>query len=516
MLITDAYSNRELELFNLIENGAPLWLPNPDNAPQMMAYLSDATVIGYGGAAGGGKTDLMIGMALNQHVKSMIVREEGTQMTSIIDRIGDILGTRDGLNGQDKIFRLPKRGQQIEFGSIPDPGSERKYQGRPHDFLGFDEATNVRVAQVRFLTTWLRSTIPGQVYAMLLTFNPPTNAEGRWVLDFFAPWLGSTVTAAPGDLRYFVTVQQKDIEVPDQRLCVIINNEPVFDFDPSLYTAEEMILPQSRTFIPAKVKDNNYLGREYMAILQALPEPLRSQMLNGDFTAGMEDDEWQIIPTAWVKAAMDRWRIPDKIPPMDSMGVDVARGGRDNSIIMRRHGMWFNTPLAYPGTQTTDGPMLTGLMVAALRDDAPVHIDIVGVGASPYDFMKSARFQVVGINGGEKSNALAKSVPLGFANLKSELWWKAREALDPMNNTGIAIPPDHQLLKDLTALTWRPEGNKIRAESRIDVIKRIGRSPDWGSAFVLALINTPRIRQFMNPGKQNAAGYDPMRVLEGM
>ena len=24
---------------------------------------------------------------------------------------------------------------------------------------------------------------------MPLTFNPPTTAEGRWVIDFFAPWI---------------------------------------------------------------------------------------------------------------------------------------------------------------------------------------------------------------------------------------------------------------------------------------------------------------------------------------
>ena len=41
--------------------------------------------------------------------------------------------------------------------------------------------------------------------------------------------------------------------------------------------------------------------------LQSLPEPLRSQMLYGDFKAGMEDDADQVIPTAWIDAAMDRW-----------------------------------------------------------------------------------------------------------------------------------------------------------------------------------------------------------------
>jgi hypothetical protein len=29
-----------------------------------------------------------------------------------------------------------------------------------------------------------------------------------------------------------------------------------------------------------------------------MPEPLRSQMLYGDFTVGAEDDAWQVIPSA--------------------------------------------------------------------------------------------------------------------------------------------------------------------------------------------------------------------------
>ena len=52
---------------------------------------------------------------------------------------------------------------------------------------------------------------------------------------------------------------------------------------------------------------------------------------------------------------------------MDSMGVDVARGGRDQTLIARRHGMWFDVPLAYPGSTTPDGPTVAGLAIAARR-----------------------------------------------------------------------------------------------------------------------------------------------------
>jgi len=456
---------------------APIWVPLP--GPQAQAYTSPADVLGFGGAAGGGKTALAVGLALTQHRKSIIFRQHGTELTGVIDEITRVLGTRDGFNGSDRIWRLPD-GRQIELGSFPTPGDELKYQGRDHDLIVYDEAANMRESAVRFLMGWLRTAVPGQRCRVLMTFNPPTTVEGRWIIDFFAPWIDPKHPrpAKPGELRWFAVVDGKEIEVPDGK---------------PIRHGGDIIKPLSRTFIPSRVSDNPFLMRTgYMATLQALPEPLRSQMLYGDFTAGVEDDPWQVIPTAWVEAAQARWRRPDKLPPMDSIGVDVARGGRDNTIIARRHGYWFDEPLVYPGTTTPDGPTVAGLVIAAMRDQAVIHIDVVGVGSAPYDFLNHAGQQVVGVNGAESAQGLDKSGRLRFKNLRSELWWRMREALDPANNTGIALPPDPRLLADLCAPTWELSGSTISVASREQIIAKTGRSPDYGSAYVLALLDTPK------------------------
>jgi hypothetical protein len=57
----------------------PLWQPNPDHDdgtpnPQRLAFESEADILGYGGAGGGGKTDLLLGLAATQHHQSIIVR----------------------------------------------------------------------------------------------------------------------------------------------------------------------------------------------------------------------------------------------------------------------------------------------------------------------------------------------------------------------------------------------------------------------------------------------------------
>ena len=471
-------------------------------------------------------TDLGVGLAMTEHRRSFIVRQEATQLGGIVDRIAEILGTRDGYNGQERVFRLPHRlwkskkmNMQIDFGSVPNPGDETKYQGRPKDLLVLDEATNIAEKQARFLMGWVRTTDFGQRTRVLMTFNPPTDAAGRWVIEFFGPWLDERhpMPAEPGELRWFATVNGRDLEMPDKRKFVMVKGRIIYDYDPKDFSKDQVITPLSRTFIPSRITDNPYLaGTGYMATLQGLPEPLRSQMLYGDFKAGVEDSAWQVIPTAWVEAAMARWVKPDKLAPMDSMGIDVARGGKDNTVLARRHGMWFDQPLKYPGKATPDGPATAGLAVANNRDNAPMHIDVVGVGSSPYDFLRHAKQQVIPINGAETSGQTDQSGKLRFGNLRTQLWWRMREALDPVNNTGIALPVDRQLLTELCAPEWKPSRlPTIYVESREEIIKRIGRSPDLASAYIMALLDTPKASSFASGASPNARGseYDPYANL---
>lgn len=484
---------RELEELDALLVTAPRWLPLP--GPQAQAYATLADVTGFGGAAGGGKTALAVGLALTQHRKSIIFRQNGTELTGVIDEMTRVLGSRDGFNGAERIWRLD--GRQIELGSFPNPGDETKYQGRDHDLVVYDEASNMRESAVRFLMGWLRTAVAGQRCRVLMTFNPPTTAEGRWIVDFFAPWIDKKHPnpAQPGELRWFAMVDGKETEVPDST---------------PFQHGDDIIKPMSRTFIPSRVSDNPYLmGTGYMAQLQSLPEPLRSQMLYGDFSAGVEDDPWQVIPTAWVEAAQARWQRPTKLAPMDALGVDVARGGRDQTIIARRHGMWFDVPLVYPGHQTPDGPTVAGLVLAAKRDDAVAHIDVIGVGSAPYDFLREARQQVEGVNVAEAARSTDKSGRLRFRNLRSELWWRMREALDPANNTGITLPPDKALLADLCAPTWSMQGSTLTVASREQIMDKIGRSPDYGSAYVLALMDTPKRSVVEAIGRKPVQDYDP-------
>ena len=477
------------------------WRPLP--GPQTMAAESPADVVGFGGAAGGGKTDLAIGLALTEHRHTQIFRREGPQLTGIVDRLKQLVPA-NGVRGNPPYYE--DEGRKIELNSMPNPGDETKYQGRPKDLLVIDEAANFLESQVRFVKGWVRTTIPGQRCRTLMTFNPPTTQEGRWVIAFFGPWLDKSnplYPTAPGQLRwcYVDPVTQRDVwlENNDARPFVLTaDGQRVYEFDPADHPVEDIVRPESRTFIPSKISDNPFLvSTGYIATLQAMPEPLRSQMLYGDFEAGIGEDPWQVCPTAWVEAAMARWTERSPKGEMLSVGVDVARGGKDDTVIACRYeGMWFDRPVVIPGKDTPDGQTTAALVLHHRRNAAPIHIDVIGVGASPYDQLRQALGDtyhlVIGVNSSARATATDISGKLQFRNMRSQLWWKMREALDPANDTGIALPPDDRLRRELCAPKWSLKGAALYVESREDIIDRTGQSPDVATGYIMALIDTPK------------------------
>lgn len=491
------------ELFAILEQDrlSCMWRPLP--GPQSMAYHSDADVLGYGGAAGGGKTELMLGKAINKHKVSYILRREATQMQGIYNRMTEIMGGQDGFNKSDKVWRFPDE-RMIRFGSTPNLGDEMNYQGQPRDFLGLDETANFLRQQVVFLMGWVRTVDPNQPTQTVLPFNPPTTAEGRWLVDYFAPWLDDThpIPALPGEKRWFATLNGEDVELPSGE---------------EFLEGGELIIPHSRTFIPSRISDNPFLVRtNYMSTLQALPEPLRSQMLYGDFKAGMSDDPWQVIPTKWVQDAQARWTKRQPKPDCASLGVDVARGGEDQTVIAAcTPDLWYDELTEYPGSETPDGPITASLVIASNRSHGVIHIELNGVGASPYDFLVKANQEVYAIDVSRGSTKTDRSGRLTFKNMRTELWWTFRELLDPANNHYVALPPGRDLLVELTAPKWTLKGAEIYVESREEIVKRIGRSPDRATAVILAAIRTPKSNDAF--GQASAAAkarreYTPLGV----
>lgn len=451
---------------------------SPFEGPQTAAFYSEADELFYGGAAGGGKSDLLLGLALRAHTTSIIFRREYPQLKGLERRAAEIYRREGGeYNRSSKVWTFPS-GKLIEFGAVQHAEDVEKYQGRPHDLKGFDELTHFVRAQYVFLIGWNRTSIRGQRTRIVSTGNPPISAEGRWVIDYWAPWLDPRHPnpALPGELRWFATIDDEEVE---------FTSGEAFDHD------GEIIRPKSRTFIAASIDDNPVLvATDYKSRLQGLPEPLRSLLLEGRFDKAQEDHPWQVIPTEWVLAAQRRWEerrlTGDSF--LDAVGIDVARGGKDRTIFAPKEGSYFYSLVEFPGSATPDGQSvaLKLALLPGVRPSTRMQVDVIGVGSSAYDFIRENGFAAFSINGSERSDAKDRTNAFGFFNLRSEMYWKMREALDPDTGEDLALPNDPELLADLTAPRYQQVARGIKVESKPDIIERLGRSPDKGDAVVYA------------------------------
>ena len=455
----------------------PLW--TPWNKMQALASASEADEVYCGGKAGTGKTDLIIGEAIINAKKAIIFRSTYAEMEQLEDRSREILagtGASYNASSSSKRWRDIPGGRSLKFGALKRMSDIDKYRGRDHDFVAFDEIPTFQEKVYLTVLAWARAE-EGQRVRVICTGNPPTDSSQLWVKRRWAAWVDDRYMgkrAKPGELRWYVNLDGKDTEVENK--------------DVVLYDSKGIKLkPLSRTFIPGEMLEH-YKNSDYEARLQALPEPYRSQLLTGDFNLAEKDKERQVIPTEHVMLAFERWENMDKPDVLLSgLGVDVARGGDDQTVISKRYDNWFDELIKYDGILTKTGSEVAAVVIESMEGDkdARIEIDLGGVGSSPYDILDDNYFNVDGFNAASKSNFRDKSGQLGFFNRRAEAWWLFREALDPESGEDIALPPDNELLADLTEPTFKLTARGYQIEEKEKIIERLGRSPDCGDAVVM-------------------------------
>lgn len=481
--------------------GDALWVPSP--GPQQEAYLSEADELFYGGSAGCGKSSLIIGLSLTKHKRSLILRRTNKEAQGFVDEYVALLGSRDGYNGQEGTWRLPD-GRIIDTGGCQLEDDKQKHKGRPHDLIGFDELSDFSETQYAFIIGWNRSTEPGQRCRVVGAGNPPTRPEGLWVVKRWAAWLDPSHPnpAQPGELRWYTTGEDgKEIEVEGR------GPHPI---------GGEMIEARSRTFIPGKLSDNPDLAcTSYAATLAALPEELRAAYRDGRFDAALEDGAYQTIPTAWIREAQARWKPQSPLGvPMCAIAVDVAQGGKDETVLAARHDGWYAPLFRVPGIQTPDGKAVAGLVVSRRRDNAKVIIDLGGGwGGDAYGHLKENNIDTVGYMGVKPSDRRTVDRQLKFFNKRTEAYWRFREALDPSQPGGspIMLPQDAAMVADLTAPTFVVEAGGIKVEAKDRVCARLGRSTDGGDAVVMAWLDGLKAAQVQ--GGFTASRRSPLKVV---
>lgn len=217
----------------------------------------------------------------------------------------------------------------------------------------------------------------------------------------------------------------------------------------------------------------------------------------GEFHSNDSDG---VIKLEWVEAANLRWLAWDDmgrptVPGPRRLGVDVARFGSDKTVmaILDRY------PIA--GDQSAgviteirrsskEDTMETVGRVAGLVSVMPgltAVVDVIGVGGGVYDRLREQDLKPEAFNASESSERKERSGELGFTNKRSAAVWLLGEMLNPLYGATLALPPDDLLLGDLCAPHYSMTSNgRIQVESKDDIRKRIGRSPDSGDAVMQA------------------------------
>lgn len=467
-----------------VATGGMKWVPNP--GPQTDAYFSEADCLLYGGEPGGGKSQLIAGLAYNCHQRSLIMRRKYSDLGRIIEDVLKIHGNRNGYNGSPPPKLRLSATQLIEFGAAHRIGDEQDWMGKGRDLLGIDEATHFAESQIRFLMGWNRTEDPKQRVRTVLATNPPLTAEGLWVIKMFAPWLDPTYPnpAKPGELRWVVTNADgvdEWVNGPDDFREISRDGKMV------------RLYPTSRTYIPASVSDNpEYAASDYQRQLDAMPEPYRS-LLMGGFRTAFQDAPNQAIPTNWILEAQARWedRLPEGIPQC-AIGVDATGGATDPMVLAPRHDGYFPNLVEVPAKEIPSdraGRMGAGIVIAHRRDRSIIVLDMGGgYGGPMYEQLRANDIEVVPYKGSEQSVRRTKDGTLGFYNKRAEAVWKFREGLDPDQPGGsnIALPPDPELVADLASYLLDLEYKGIKLISKERTTANLGRSTNKGDAVIMS------------------------------
>lgn len=177
-------------------------------------------------------------------------------------------------------------------------------------------------------------------------------------------------------------------------------------------------------------------------------------------------------------------REPPEIAATDPtiLGVDVAGGGTDMTVVRQRRG---NQALKQWTTSLSDSEALISWLhrIVVETNAKVVRIDSTGIGWGIVGGLRKRAegVMVVGIN------ASAKPSQARFLNSRAEMWWSGRMMVEKSLLDLSQAEDTDGLLAQLTAPKWELNAQgKIKIESKDDVKLRIGRSPDNADALLLA------------------------------
>ncbi len=247
---------------------------------------------------------------------------------------------------------------------------------------------------------------------------------------------------------------------------------------------------ENTAYFHAATKENPFNPANFQQTLETqyggADTAFARQELGGEFLD--DEDGWQVIPAAWVRAAQARWTpTPPLNQSLTCLGVDVAYGGADATVVSPRRGQWFAPLKKYRGVATDSGQKSAFLVLKEHDGAALIHVDAIGYGAPCHEYLREKVGKLaVAVNVAEATDWFDRSRKYRLTNTRTAMYWLLREALDPETGDNLALPPDQELMGDLTAPRFEVRASGIVVEAKEKIKERIGRSPDCGDAVCLS------------------------------
>lgn len=224
------------------------------------------------------------------------------------------------------------------------------------------------------------------------------------------------------------------------------------------------------------VYDTGALSEAEIELARAsMPEAQFRQEFLCDFTAGSSN---ALIPVDLVQESAGKHLREDQYNfAARVLGVDVARQGDDRTVIFRRQGLAAFKPVVMKGADSME---VAAKVVAEMREfgaDAVFVDGTGGYGAGVIDRLRMLGHNPIEVQFGGKARDPR------FANKRVEMWWDLGEWV----RAGGTIPDLPELKVELCTPTYDHDNARgvMQLESKDDIKKRMGYSPDLGDALAL-------------------------------
>lgn len=186
----------------------------------------------------------------------------------------------------------------------------------------------------------------------------------------------------------------------------------------------------------------------------------------------------RLVSAASVRRAFEKTIISTTSPLV--IGLDIARFGDDQTVFCFRKGRWCYRFESFSDKSNVEVANIATNFIAEYRPRR-IFMDIGGQGAGVFDVLRDRGFGEIirGVYFGEKALC-----PDRYFNRRAEMWDKTAEWLNA--NPQPQLPEDEDLFNELISVGKKFDSRgRLQLESKDEIKKRLGRSPDKADALAL-------------------------------